>query len=93
MFLMDLGYNKFTGTLPSSLGRFYALRHLALDHNDLSGSIPYEFVNIGNGRLETLYMNDNRLTGVAPGKFPLTDKLSKSFSCCCWNPGWKRGKF
>ena len=74
---MDLGHNNFVGTLPSSFERFYALRHLALDHNDLNGTIPSVFPNIGNGRLETLYMNDNRLTGSIPGQFRLYNKLGK----------------
>jgi hypothetical protein len=77
---MDLGFNRFTGTLPSDLDRFYSLRNLALDHNEFVGTIPSTFPNIGNGRLETLALNNNKLTGSVPSDYQLLDKLGKSFS-------------
>jgi len=48
----DIGRNKLTGTLPKDLGvKFVSLRQLHIDHNKFSGTVPYSYVNIGNGRL------------------------------------------
>ena len=57
-----------TGTLPKDLGvKCVSLRQLHIDHNKFSGTVPYSYVNIGNGRLTALSIDHNRLTGIVPG--------------------------
>lgn len=76
MFYMDLGKNKFTGTIPASLGENYVrLRHLHLDHNQLSGTVPSSIINAGDGRLNSLSLHDNQLTGALPGDHEFFNKL------------------
>ena len=65
---MYLGHNKFSGTLPDELGtESVRLRHLFLDHNDFLGTVPESYVVAGQGRINTLYLNDNKLSGPFPG--------------------------
>jgi len=66
----DLGRNKFTGTLPDDIGeKWVELRYLWMDHNQFSGTIPYSYPTVGNGRVEVLSLNHNQLTGWVPGHF------------------------
>jgi len=66
-----------TGTLPESLGeQLVELRHLHLDHNRFTGTLPLSYNNVGNGRLESLTINHNRLTGVVSGQRDLYNKMS-----------------
>lgn len=45
LFYFDLGRNKFSGTIPSSLAEeFVRLRHLHLSHNRFSGTLPGNIV-------------------------------------------------
>jgi cytoskeletal protein RodZ len=61
---MDLGFNKLQGTIPGNwTSRMSRLKHLYLDHNNLVGSLPTEFLSIGGGRLLLLELNNNQLTG------------------------------
>ena len=72
----DVGRNDMTGRLPNDLGNdFVALRHLHLDHNNFGGTLPLSYNDVGNGRLESLTINHNALTGVVSGKRRLDDKL------------------
>lgn len=76
LFFLDLGWNQLTGTLPVDLGeKFVALRHLHLDHNGFTGPLPTSYINVGNGRLEQLSVNDNQLTGEIPADRELTNKM------------------
>jgi hypothetical protein len=78
MFYMDLGRNKFRGTLPVSLGENYVrLRHLHLDHNRFTGTVPSTLINAGNGRLNALSLNDNKLTGLLPGNFQVFTRMGQ----------------
>ena len=62
LYYMDLGRNKFTGTIPLDLETEYVrLRHLNLDHNNFSGNA--NVINAGDGRLHSLLLNDNQFTG------------------------------
>ncbi|XP_045089403.1 uncharacterized protein [Aegilops tauschii subsp. strangulata] len=63
--VLDLGYNHFTGELPSSFANLSAhLQLLSVEANDIYGKIP---VHIGNllGLLEVSFSN-NRFAGVLP---------------------------
>jgi hypothetical protein len=77
LFLLDLGRNQLTGTLPEDVGeKFVSLRHLRLDHNQFTGSIPGSYtLTGGNGRLETFHIDNNQLTGDVPGSFQFTNVL------------------
>ena len=67
LFYFDLERNQFSGTLPAILGSdFVRLKHLHLDHNRFTGPVPDSIANAGNGRLLTLSLNDNQLTGALP---------------------------
>jgi hypothetical protein len=68
LFLLDLGRNNFTGTLPYDLGEnFVALRNLHLDHNNFIGTLPDSYINAGNGRVSQISIEHNELTGWVPG--------------------------
>ena len=76
LFLLDLGRNQLTGTLPEDLGeKFVELRHLALDHNKFTGTLPSSYINAGGGRVESLHVNDNKLNGGVPGDHLFLNKL------------------
>ena len=76
---MDLGRNQFSGTLPSDLGdQFARLRHLHLDHNNFHGTLPESYISAGNGRLETLTVDNNQLTGAVPGDHVFQNILGKT---------------
>ena len=76
LFYFDLGRNKFSGTLPADIGdKYIRLRHLHLDHNQFVGTIPPTYTQAGNGRLESLSLNSNLLTGSVPTNYELYHKL------------------
>jgi hypothetical protein len=68
MYYFDLGSNKLVGTVPEDLGAQSArVRHLYLDHNRFTGTIPSSIINAGDGFLRSLALNDNQFTGDLPG--------------------------
>lgn len=72
----DVGRNQLTGTLPNDLGeKFIWLRHLHLDHNAFTGTLPSSYNTVGNGRLESFSIDHNQLTGTIPGERSLYNKL------------------
>uniref|UniRef100_A0A2N9I3P3 non-specific serine/threonine protein kinase n=1 Tax=Fagus sylvatica TaxID=28930 RepID=A0A2N9I3P3_FAGSY len=76
---LDLGYNKFTGPIPSSLVDLTKLVILLLDSNQINGSIPPEIGNLKN--LSVLYLSNNRLTGPIPSSLvDLTELTDLSLS-------------
>lgn len=68
LYYVDLGRNMLSGTVPDELGeQLVRVRHLYLDHNQFSGTIPYWIMNAGDGHLRNLALNDNKFTGDLPG--------------------------
>ena len=73
LYYLDLGKNDLTGTVPLdwTTGRdnMDSLKILYLDHNRLTGELPSDFIaETGNGRLQSLIVNDNLFTGEFPGE-------------------------
>lgn len=60
----DLGFNNFTGTLPSALGKLKKLIHFYAPYNDFEGTFPAEmkFMNVNL----LLNFTENRLYGSIP---------------------------
>lgn len=72
----DIGRNQFTGQLPNDIGESCVdLRHLFMDNNMFRGTIPLSYNSVGNGRLESLTLHSNQLTGVVPGERKLYNNL------------------
>jgi hypothetical protein len=81
MFYFDVGYNQLTGQLPDDLGdKFASLRHLHLDHNQFSGTLPAPYTSVGGNRLESLTVDHNRLGGAVPSSYVLYNKLGKKWA-------------
>ncbi|KAL2538730.1 LRR receptor-like serine/threonine-protein kinase FLS2 [Forsythia ovata] len=57
--------NNFTGVVPSWLGTIPELRHILLDNNGFSGSIPTSLLH-NNSKLQTLKLAYNFLNGNIP---------------------------
>ena len=62
--VLNLAYNRLSGTIPSELGQLSKLVNLYLYNNRLTGTIPKELGNLTN--LMTLYISNNQLTGAIP---------------------------
>ncbi|XP_072975349.1 leucine-rich repeat receptor protein kinase HPCA1 [Typha angustifolia] len=56
--------NRFTGTIPTSLGLVQTLEVVRLDRNSLSGSVPSNLNNLTN--VNELNLANNQLTGAVP---------------------------
>ncbi|EYU43327.1 hypothetical protein MIMGU_mgv1a021297mg, partial [Erythranthe guttata] len=71
---LSLGFNNFTGFIPSNLFNMSNLQVLSLLTNSLSGSLP---TNLDRGlpALEELYLFRNNLTGVIPDSITNCSKL------------------
>lgn len=62
--VLNLGNNKFTGSIPISMGTLTSLRSLNLRSNRLSGIIPVPFENCS--QLVALDMGENEFVGNIP---------------------------
>jgi Leucine-rich repeat (LRR) protein len=73
LFLLDLGHNQVTGTLPAEIGgKNTALKHLHLDHNQFVGTIPPSYTQYG---METLSLDHNQLVGSVPSDYSSMSEL------------------
>ncbi|EEC49606.1 predicted protein, partial [Phaeodactylum tricornutum CCAP 1055/1] len=79
LYLLDLGYNDMTGTLPADwsngVNTMNALTLLYLNHNSFRGTIPSTYPELGNDRLQVYELNDNQLTGEVPGGYVVRNLL------------------
>jgi hypothetical protein len=78
--MLNLGDNKIRGDLPGSLfpvASLRSLRHLHLQNNSLTGTVPSELANLVN--LNAIYMGDNNFVGSIPTSIMNLPKLRKSF--------------
>lgn len=78
LYLLDFGRNKLTGQIPQSWynsNNLRYLKHLYLDYNKLTGSLPNLFLRIGTWRTKQIVLNDNRFTGVFPTGFEASSSL------------------
>jgi hypothetical protein len=58
---MALESNRFTGTVPSELGRLSLLGDLKLTSNSLTGGVPIEVCDLTGGRLQSLFVDCNEV--------------------------------
>nr|XP_023926886.1 receptor-like protein 9DC3 [Quercus suber] len=68
---LDLSHNLLDGSLP--LWSSTQLKHLHLEENNFSGSIPEPFLNMSE--LQTLDISDNKLSGSIPSAISKTSNL------------------
>ncbi|KAF7126859.1 hypothetical protein RHSIM_Rhsim11G0113700 [Rhododendron simsii] len=70
LYVLDLTNNSLSGTIPVSSGTAPGLdkllntKHLRLDGNSLTGSVPSQFSNFTS--VSVLYLSNNRLSGPIP---------------------------
>ena len=69
---MIVGGNELTGEVPSQFGLLISLEELALEDNDLIGSIPTE---LGSTGLKLIELSNNKLTGPIPTELGLLTTL------------------
>ncbi|XP_047944087.1 receptor-like protein Cf-9 homolog [Salvia hispanica] len=72
---IDLSSNKFSGSIPPSVGNLNSLRYLNLSHNTLKEHIPPSLG--GMGLLESLDLSSNKLDGKIPGGLARLTFLAK----------------
>jgi hypothetical protein len=64
--------------VPEDLGEeLVRARHLYLDHNRFTGTIPSSIINAGDGHLRSLALNDNQFTGDLPGDHEQIRKMDQ----------------
>lgn len=59
--ILDMDWNRISGTIPSSIAQVTTLEHLLLNRNWLEGTVPSEVSNLPN--LKTIMVDNNRLVG------------------------------
>jgi hypothetical protein len=64
---LELGFNKFAGTIMTEFGQMTKLSWLALNNNDFTGVVPTEFGNLVN--MTRLSFQDTLVTGTIPSQF------------------------
>jgi len=71
---LDLGYNRFMGTLSTTIGKLSVLSYHTLLHNHLSGTIPSAFGLLPN--LSHLQLRANRFIGTIPNSLGRISRLT-----------------
>jgi Leucine-rich repeat (LRR) protein len=74
----DVSENRFSGTVPTSIGALSNLNFLDFGVNNLNGNIPTELGLLNN--LEVLNLYSNGFTGTVPTSLASLPLLSKSLS-------------
>ncbi|XP_071686433.1 uncharacterized protein [Rutidosis leptorrhynchoides] len=74
IYRFNLSYNAFSGSISSIYTRLPSLTFLALQHNNLSGSIPDSWPSKG-GQLKSLTLDHNFLTGSIPSSLSNMNNL------------------
>ena len=81
LFYLDFSFNNITGGFPldwvEGNNGLTHLHHLYLDHNSMSGTLPTTLPLLGNGRLEEMFINDNKFYGTFPGGYANADFLQQ----------------
>mmetsp|Transcript_9245 Transcript_9245/g.22965 ORF Transcript_9245/g.22965 Transcript_9245/m.22965 type:complete len:1330 (-) Transcript_9245:125-4114(-) len=70
---VDLARNKFTGSIPASIGFYDALGDLNLEGNRFSGTIPGTIGYLTD--MDTLNLGENNFSGTLPEELGLLDQL------------------
>ncbi|KAL8051597.1 hypothetical protein ABFX02_06G158300 [Erythranthe guttata] len=78
---VDLSGNRFSGTIPESIGNLNSLRYLNLSRNNITGNIPSSLGNMSI--LESLDLSSNQLVGEIPSQ--LTSLTFLSLLNCSFN--------
>mmetsp|Transcript_16604 Transcript_16604/g.46439 ORF Transcript_16604/g.46439 Transcript_16604/m.46439 type:complete len:417 (+) Transcript_16604:378-1628(+) len=71
--VIDFTAYELSGTLPTEIGVFKALRVIFLDRNEITGPIPSEIGVLS--QLRNLYLDHNQLSGVIPDELTHLDNL------------------
>ncbi|XP_057789291.1 putative receptor like protein 25 [Salvia miltiorrhiza] len=71
---IDLSSNRFSGSIPDSIGNLKILKYLNLSHNNLIGNIPSSLANMSE--LESLDLSVNKLDGEIPSELTRLTFLS-----------------
>jgi Leucine-rich repeat (LRR) protein len=61
LIILDIGYNKFSGNIPDSIGRLKKLQELHLGYNSMTGELPSTLSNCTN--LEVINLKNNNFRG------------------------------
>ncbi|XP_057789329.1 receptor-like protein 33 [Salvia miltiorrhiza] len=72
---IDLSSNRFSGSIPHSIGNLKILKYLNLSHNNLIGNIPSSLGNLSE--LESLDLSVNKLDGEIPSELTGLTFLAK----------------
>jgi len=76
LYYLDLGYNSLSGPLPNDWDTsMVRLRHLFLDHNSFTGTVPGYFSDLGKGRIKQINVQSNFLEGEVPSNWVTKDQL------------------
>jgi len=80
---LDIGFNRFTGTLPSTIGRMTNLERVTAPANFFVGTLPSEMGMLSN--LGQINLTSNQFTGTVPKELcDYSDEestLMKQFGC------------
>ena len=84
---LDLGYNRFNGSIPSSWGKLQNLVYLDVSKNALTGTVPSQLGEIRTAAELVIRAEDNFLTGVVPHfSSKLLDVRRNFFQCPLYRP-------